>query len=83
MSEGVLLAQNRLGVQSTLQSGSAQVYLKTDRFSLLTALLGTEFHFTVKGLRGNKGFVLQALQVLFLSRHTQEREKYGVQVSAF
>ena len=66
---------NLQGICSRLLLANWQVFL------IITSLKGPdiELHFTVRGLRGNKGLVLRVLQALFLSRYTQERERvrYG------
>lgn len=76
-SAEILLALGSWWVHSTLQSSCSRLLLANEQVFLInTSLedLAIERHLIVQGLRGNKGLVLE-LQVLFLSRGTQERER--------
>lgn len=79
-SAEILLALGCWWVQSTLKSSCSRLLLTNEQVFLInTSLedLAIECHLIVQGLRGNKGLVLE-LQVLLLSRCTQERERSRV-----
>lgn len=76
----ILLALGCWWAQSTLQSSCSRLLLANEQIFLInTSLLdlAIECHLIVHRLRGNMGLVLE-LQVLFLSRCTQERERSRV-----
>lgn len=78
-SADILLAPGCWWVQSTLQSSCSRLLLSNEQVFLInTSLehLAIECHLIVQGLRANKGLILK-LQVLFLSRFTQERRDPG------